>query len=127
MFYGAGEAWGTQGTLTPTGLPAFFRADEKFPDTYAIWTEVPGKNDDGRWTFRQPNDGTAGAGVKTVFTDNTWNRNEARWVVKETKKGSKLYTISIPETYGDYVAGEVLGGDSTHTSAWAEANNGGVL
>ena len=120
MFFGAGEAYGTQGAVTETGLPVVFKRDDKYPGTYAIWAEVPGKTDDQRWSFRQSGDGTVGQGVKTIFTDNTWDRNEARWVVNEL--GGNKYTITIPESYADYVEGEALGVLLEHESAWATAN-----
>ena len=109
MFYGAGEAWGTQATLTEKGLAAFLKEDTASPGNYRIWTEGD------RWSFRTTTDGKIGSGVKALFTDGDWGRG-SNWVVKETKKGSKRYTISIPEDDANYVKGKVLGGDKYHQS-----------
>ncbi len=124
-----GEAWGTQAVVGPISSASRCILVLQDDGTYQVKNDVRGWGTDNPNTmYRQPNEGTVGAGVKTCFVDysNVWSLKAAKWAVAEA--GNNTYTFQVPhlddynvdenstpaDSLQGYVDGEFLGVNRTH-------------
>ena len=121
-YIGKGEAWGTQATIDTDGLVYQLRRTASMPDgVYYLYSDGTGSNNHAM--FRTSTDDKVGQGVKTCFVDGAVT-NKTYWKIQEVEGLENVYTLSVPETEADYVAGEYLGTDKNHTSNFAKGTHG---
>lgn len=138
-----GESWGTQGIVdVVNGKFLLVRPQEAtatvteqdYSETSFTVIELQdnSKGWGSHFIWRQPADGTLGAGNKGCFVDN--GGTPARyWNIASV--GDNVYTIQIPSQMDvlhgfaedvAYVEGEFLGIQTDHGSSWAASNAEGV-
>jgi len=126
-----GEAWGTQAVLGSISSAARCIIVDMGDGTYQINNNAAGWNETNpNMMYRQPLEGTVGAGVKACFVDysTAWSLAASKWSIASV--GTNTYTFQVPnleeyqitETSSStdsllgYVAGEFLGVNRTHKS-----------
>ncbi len=109
-----GEAWGTQAVVGQTSPMRFvLRHQSSMPDgVYQITSDDTGK--EGHYLFRTTTDSNVGQGVQAAFVDGTALTNNAHWKIEDL--GDNVYTISIPQGYVSYKAGNCWGVQTNHKS-----------
>ncbi len=112
-----GEAYGTQSVVGRTGrLYQLKRSSNMAEGVYYLYDVTSEEV-----VFRVSTDSKVGEGVKTCFGDGSLSA-KAYWQIDSV--GENLYTLHIPATHDDYVAGEYLGVDEDHKSSYASPTNG---
>ncbi len=124
-----GEAWGTQAVIGPISSASRCIIVQAEDGTYQIKNDVRDwGTDNPNIVYRQPNEGTVGAGVKTCFVDysSAWSLEASKWAIAEV--GNNTYTFQVPNLEGyqidenstpsdsllGYVEGEFLGFNRNH-------------
>ncbi len=108
-----GEAWGTQAIVGSQNPMRFtLRHSASMPEgTYTLYSNDTGN--DRHYLFRTNNDGNVGQGVQAAFVDGNLDER-AHWAVSSV--ADNTYTISIPQGYDNYQAGNCWGVQTDHES-----------
>lgn len=109
-----GEAYGTQSVVGKKG-----RLYKWSKNTNGTWEMVDATT--SKVVFRTNTDTKVGSGVKACFGDGS-SSTKSLWVVDSVAEN--IYTISLPETDANYIAGEYLGVDESHKSDAASPTHG---
>lgn len=124
-FLAAGEAWSTQAVVANTTSEKWVVIATAEDGVY----KLKNVNRTNKYLFRTYSDEKVGVGNKGCFVDGS-DSNDT-WAIANL--GNNLYSIQMPETAGDvdetsnpFDAAKFLGTQTSHASAWATSNNGGV-
>jgi hypothetical protein len=116
-----GEAYGTQSIVDHQGMLYQLKRTKTMADgLYYFYSEETG-SDQKKILFRVNTDSKVGEGVRACFVDGTLSA-KAYWKIDSIAEN--VYTISLPATDGDYVAGQYLGTDYSHKSGAASPTYG---
>lgn len=118
LFLSHGEGWGSQ-VIGAEGTSDLYVPKQE-NGSYKLWCSYRNGH-----LWRTTSDKQIGNGIKGTFNDGN-NAGTVEWDIQPVEGKPNVYTIAMPATNDDYVAGEYLGLSFAHASNWAANNNGGL-
>ena len=113
-----GEAYGTQAVVAQEGMVyQFKRAATGGKTYYYLYSEETGNSNKN--LFRSEEDSKVGTGVRTCFVDGGSNRlsdRSAYWNLEYVEGEQPYFTMQVPSSFKEYVEGQYLGVDLSHTT-----------
>lgn len=117
LYLSHGEGWGSQ--VIGAAQTSDLYVVKMLNDNYTLWCNYRNGH-----LWRTTTDIQIGNGVKGTFNDGN-NAGTIEWNIQPVSDKQNIYTIAMPASNSDYVAGQYLGLSFAHASNWA-SNNGGV-
>ena len=110
-----GEAYGTQAVVGTAGYLYEVRRSGTLNGVFYLWSDdSPNAN---KIFFRSSTDSKVGKGIKSCFIDGAASRvtdKSAPWKFTPVEGAENIYTLTVPQSYADYVEGQCLGIQNDH-------------